>query len=90
MSPGENLQQTYEYLAANNITNASYLYPKSKLFELKAVENDKRREAISKVCAGMNSAAKELMEYNIEDVILSKKNMIAYCSVPKIHGHISF
>ena len=32
----------------------------------------------------MNSEVKELMEYNIDNVILSEKNMIAYCSVPKI------
>ena len=55
-----------------------------KLTELKEEENEKRREAISKVCARINSVVKRFMEYNIENVILSKKNMIAYCSVPKI------
>ena len=88
ISLGEKLQHTYQYLyedlAENATTAALDLYPKMELFELKQEENDKRRQSVSKVCAGINSVVKELMEYNIEDVILSEKNMIAYCSVQKI------
>ena len=71
-------------MAENTTTTASSFYPKGELFELKEEENEKRREAISKVCAGINSVVKRFMEYNIENVFLSEKNMIAYCSVPKI------
>ena len=82
---GEKLQHSYQYLYEDLAENAALdLYPKMELFELKQEENDKRRQSISKVCTGINSAMKEFMEYNIEDVILSEKNMIAYCSVPKI------
>jgi hypothetical protein len=57
---------------------------KSHWFEKKLEENVGRRKAIANICSEMNSLAKELMDFSIERLVFSEKNMIAYCPVPKV------
>ena len=70
----EKTTQTASYL---NITQSAW-------FVLKEKENDDRRKAITSMCSKLDSVVKEFMEFSLQDIFLSEKNMIAYCTVPKI------
>ena len=53
-------------------------------FVLKENENADRRKAITSMCSKLDSVVRQFMEFSLQDIILSEKNMIAYCTVPKI------
>ena len=70
----EKTTQTALYL---NITQSEW-------FVLKEKENADRRKAITSMCSKLDSVVRQFMEFSLQDIIISEKNMIAYCRVPKI------
>ena len=70
----EKTTQTSSHL---NVTNSDW-------FVLKEKENDDRRKAITSMCSKLDSVVRQFMEFSLQDIILSERNMIAYCRVPKI------
>ena len=67
-------------MSVDIVTNGT----KSIWFQIKQEENEEQRKKLASLCSEVNYRVKEKIELSLTNIILSEKNMIAYCPVPKV------